>query len=180
MLEATEAGLDAGVLEHVAGPLDFRGPGLHDLGAVPDNVAGGLDLRGRDEAAPQQPALQQAHQPLSVGKIGFAARNVLDVPGVAHQHLREFPVLGQRVADGHAVDPGGLHRHMGDSQRGKPPGRLAENTVERLEGALARRPAVRAVAGQPDRHRDHVLASTGRGAPLVQNLHASLPACLRG
>ena len=97
------------------------------------------------------------------------------MPGVAHQHLGELTVLDQRVVDGHAVDPGGLHRHMRDPQRGKPPGRLAEHSVERLEGALDRLPAVRPVTGQPDRYRDHVLADIDRGAPLVQDLHACQP-----
>jgi hypothetical protein len=176
MLEATEADLDPGVLEHVAEPLHLRGPRLHDLGAVPDHVAGGLDVRGRDEAAAQQPAFQQVHQPLSIGKIGFTARDVLDMPGVAHQHLGELTVLDQRVVDRHAADPGGLHRHVGDPQRGKPPGRLPQHPVERLEGALDRLPAVRPAAGQPDRHRDHVLADINRGAPPVQDLHACQPA----
>jgi hypothetical protein len=49
--------------------LQFRGPGLDDLGAVADDITGGLDLGGRDEAAAQQPALQQVHQPLGVGQI---------------------------------------------------------------------------------------------------------------
>ena len=65
---------------------------------------------------------------------------------------------------------------MGDAERVQPPGRLPEHAVERLEGALVRRPAIRPVVGQPDRHRDHVLADIDRGAPLVQDLHASLPA----
>jgi hypothetical protein len=114
MEEATEAGLDPGVLEHAAQPLQLRGPRLHDLRAVPDDVPGGLDVRGRDEAAGQQPALQQVRQPLGVGQIRLATRDVLDVPGVAHQHLLEAPVLDQRVIHRHAVDPGRLHRHMGD------------------------------------------------------------------
>src|ERR1017187_2121076 len=174
------ASLAADGLEHVAEPLQLRGPRLHDLGPVPDDIPGGLDVRGRDEAAPQQPALQQVHQPLSVRKVCFAARGVLDMPGVAHQHLLELPVLDQRVVDGHAVDPGSLHCHMGDPQRGKPPGRLAENTVKRLESALVHLPASQAVTGQPDRHRDHVLAGVNRGAPLIQDLHACQPPSSQG
>jgi hypothetical protein len=175
MLEATEAGLDPGVLEHVAGPLHLRRPGLHDLGAVPQDIPGGLDVRGRDETAAQQPALQQVHQPLSIGKIRFAARDVLDMPGVAHQHLLEVPVLDQRAVNRHAVDPGGLHRHVRDPQRDQPPRRLAQHPVKRLERPLDHLPAIRPVTGQPDRHRDHVLADIDRRAPLIQDLHACQP-----
>jgi len=173
MEDATEAGLDPGVLEHVAEPLNLRGPRLHDLGAVPEHIPGGLDLRGRDETAPQQPALQQVRQPLGVSQIGFAARHVLDMPGVAHQHLREAAVLDQRMIDRHGIDPGRLHRHMGNPQRRQPPGRLGQHPIERLEGPLDRLPPVRPVPGQPDRHRDHVLAHINRGAPLVQDPHAA-------
>jgi hypothetical protein len=176
MEDATESILIP-VLQHVAEPLQLQRPGLDDLGAVAQDVPGGLDLGGRDETAFEQPALQQVHQPLSIRKIGFAARHVLDMPGVAHQHLGEVSMLDQRVIDRHAADSGGLDRHVGHAQRGQPPGGLPEHPVERLEGALDRLPAVRPIAGQPGRHRDHILANIDRGAPLVQDLHAvSLPA----
>ena len=116
MEEATESDLDPGVLQHVAQPLHLRGPRLHDPGPVPDHVPGGLDVRRRDETAGQQPALQQVHQPLRVREICLAARDVLDMPGVADQHLGEVTVLDQRMIDRHGIDPGGLHRHMGDPQ----------------------------------------------------------------
>ena len=138
------------------------------------NVPGRLDLGRGDEAAGQQPAFQQVHQPLGVGEIRFAARHVLDMPGVAHQHLLEVPVLDQGVVDRHRVDPRGLHRHVRDTQPGQPAGRLGEHPVKRLERALDRAPAVRPVPGHPDRHRDHVLAHIDRGAPLIQHLHACL------
>jgi hypothetical protein len=67
MDEATEAGLDPGVLQHVAEPGDLRHPLPGDLGPVPDQVADRLDLGRGDEAAGQQPALQQLRQPLGVG-----------------------------------------------------------------------------------------------------------------
>jgi hypothetical protein len=175
MEQATEAGLDPGVLEHVAQPGDLADPLLGDLGAVAEHVPGRLDLRRRDETARQQSALQQVHQPLGVGEIRLAARHVPDMPGVAHQHLLKAPVLDQRVVDRHAVDPRGLHRHVRDTQPGQPPGRLAQHPVKRLEGPLDRGPAVRTVAGPPDRHRDHVLAHVDRGAPLIQHLHVCLP-----
>jgi hypothetical protein len=120
------------------------------------------------------------HQPAGVGEIGFAARDVLDMPGVAHQHLSEIPVLDQRMAGRHAVDAGGLHRHVGDAQPGQPPGGLGQHPVERLERPLDDLPAIRPVTGQPDRDRDHVLAHVNRGAPLIQHLHALPALCRRG
>jgi hypothetical protein len=118
------------------------------------------------------------HQPVSIGKICFPARHVLDMPGVAHQHLLELAVLDQRMVNRHAVDPGRLHRHMRDPLRPQPPGRLPQHPVERLESALDGLAAIRPAAGQPDRHRDHVLADIHRRAPLVQNLHACLPSTI--
>jgi hypothetical protein len=174
MEQATEAGLDPGVLQHVAQPGDLADPLLRHLGAVAEHVPGRLDLRRGDEAAGQQPALQQVHQPLGVGEIRLAARHVLDMPGVADQHLLEVPVLEQGVAGRHGIDPGCRHRHVRDPQRAHPPGRLGQHPVKRLERPLDGDPAVRPVTGQPDRHRDHVLAHVDRGAPLIQHLHACL------
>jgi hypothetical protein len=172
--QATEAGLDPGILQHVAQPGDLADPLLGHFGAVADHIPGRLDLGRRDEAAGQQPALQQVHQPLGVAEIGLAARHVLDMPGIAHQHLGEVPVLDQGVVDRHGIDPGGLHRHMGDPQRDQPPGRLTQHPVKRLERPLDDLPAVRPVTGQPDRHRDHVLADIHRRAPLIDHPHACL------
>ena len=104
MEQATEAGLDPGVLEHVAEPGDLADALLSHFRAVADHIPGRLDLRRGDEAAGQQAALQQVHQPLGVGEIRFAARHVLDMPGVAHQHLLEVPVLDQRVINRHGID----------------------------------------------------------------------------
>src|SRR6266704_5179076 len=69
--DATEAGLDPGILQGAAEPGDLADPLPDDLGAVADHVPGGLDLGRRDEAARQQPALQQVRQPLRVGVIRF-------------------------------------------------------------------------------------------------------------
>jgi hypothetical protein len=166
--------LDPGILQHVAQPGDLADPLLGHLGAIAEHIPGGLDVRRGDEAAGQQPALQQVHQPVRVGVVRFAARHVLDVPGVADQHLGEVSVLEQGVVDRHGIDPGRLHRHVGDAQRGQPPGRLREHPVKRLERPLDGLPSVRPVTGQPDRDRDHVLAHVDRGAPLIQHLHACL------
>jgi hypothetical protein len=39
-------------LEHVAEPLQLRGPGLCDLGAVPDDIVGGLDVQNLHACQP--------------------------------------------------------------------------------------------------------------------------------
>jgi hypothetical protein len=166
--------LDPGVLQHVAQPGDLADPLPGHLGPVPDHVPGRLDLGRGDEAAGQQPALQQVRQPLRIGEIRLAARHVLHVPGVAHQHLLKIPVLQQGVIDRHRIDPGRLHRHVRHAQPGQPAGRLRQHPVERLVHPLDRGPAIRAVTGQPDRHRNHVLAHVDRGAPLIHHLHACL------
>ena len=113
--------LDPGVLQHIAQPLQLTGARLGELGAIPDHIAGGFDLRGRDERTPQQSALQQMHQPFGIGQVRFAAGHIAHVAGVAHQDLLEPAVLNQRVIHRHRVDPGGFHRHMGDLLGGQPP-----------------------------------------------------------
>ena len=143
-----------------------------DPGAVADHVPGGLDLGRRDEAAGQQPALQQVRQPLRIGVIRFAARHVLHVRGVADQDLLKVPVLDQRVIDRHAVDPGRLHRHVRDPERDQPPGGLAHHPVKRSERPLDGDPALWPVTGHPHRDRDLVLADVDRRAALVHDMHA--------
>ena len=163
--------LDARVLQHVPEAGDLADPLLRDLRPVADHVPGRLDLRGRDEAASQQPALQQLRQPLRVRHVRLAARHVLHVPGIAHQDLLEGPVLQQRMVDGHRVDPGRLHRHVRDSLGHEPPRGLAQHAVKRLVHAPDGDPPARAVPGLADRDRDHVLAHVNRRAPLVDDLH---------
>jgi hypothetical protein len=41
-----------------------------------------LAISGENEAAPQQPALQELGQPAGVGHVGLAAGQVLDVVGI--------------------------------------------------------------------------------------------------
>src|SRR5437773_11192873 len=74
--QATEAGLDPGVLEHAAGPGDLADPLLSHFRAVADHIPGRLDLRRGVEAAGQQAALRQVHQPPGAGGIRRAARHV--------------------------------------------------------------------------------------------------------
>ena len=163
--------LDPGVLQHVAQPLQLAGARLGQLGAVTDHVPGCLDVGGRNETAAQQPALQQTRQPLGIGEVRLATRHVLDMPGVAHHDLLEIAVLDQRVIHRHRVDPGRFHRHVRHALRGQPPRGVPQHPVERLEGALDRRPPARCVTRRPNRHRDRVLADIDRRAPLIENLH---------
>ena len=172
MDQATEAGLDPGVLQGAAEPGDLADPLLDDLGAVADHVPGGLDLGRGDEAAGQQPALQQVRQPLRIGIVRFAARHVLHVRGVADQDLLKVPVLEQGVIDRHGIDPGRLHRHMRDPERDQPPGGLAHHPVKRLERPLDGDPAIWPVTGHPHRDRDLVLADVDRRAALIHDMHA--------
>ena len=60
---------------------------------------------------------------------------------------------------------------MRDTLTGQPARGSTEHSVERLESALHRRPAVRPVTGQPHSHRDHILTNIDSSAPLVENLH---------
>jgi hypothetical protein len=55
----------------------WKGP-LAVAGQVPQLAEG----RRRDEAAPQQPTLQQLAQPGGIAHVGLAAGQELDVPGV--------------------------------------------------------------------------------------------------
>jgi hypothetical protein len=67
--DATEAGLDPGILQGAAEPGDLADPLPDDPGAVADHIPGGLDLRVRDEAGPQQPVLVQLGDPLAVPQV---------------------------------------------------------------------------------------------------------------
>lgn len=89
------------------------------------------------------------------------------MPGVTHQHLLELAVLDQRVIHRHAVNPGGLHRHMRHPLRHQPPSRLLQHPIERGKRPGDRLPTIGTLPGQPHRHRDHVLAHIDPGAPLM-------------
>jgi hypothetical protein len=61
IFEATRVDLDPRVLQDVAKPLQLTGARLGELGAIPDHITGGFDLRGRDERTPQQSAFEQVN-----------------------------------------------------------------------------------------------------------------------
>ncbi len=166
--------LDPRVLQHVTEPGNLADPLLGNLRPVADQVPHRLDPGRGNEAAPQQPALQQLRQPLRVRQVGLAPRDVLHVPGVADQNLLEI-TLHQRVVDRHRVRPGRLHRHVRDTLRLQPLRHLPQDAAERPVGPPLRLPLVPALAGHPDRDRDLVLADVDPGAPLVNNLHDRLP-----
>lgn len=59
-----------------------------------DHVAGGLEVRRRDEAASQQPALQQVHPPVRVREIFSELRNDL---GIGVHDLIDVGLKGQQL-----------------------------------------------------------------------------------
>jgi hypothetical protein len=65
--EATEAGLDAGVLQHLGQPLALAGALLDQLLGVPGPGPQLGHRPGGDEASPQKPVLVQLGDPLAVG-----------------------------------------------------------------------------------------------------------------
>jgi len=89
--QATEADLDPGVLEHVAEPGDLADPLLRHFRAVADHIPGRLDLRRGDEAAGQQAALQQVHQPLGVGESVLRPGTFLTCPALHTSTFSKSP-----------------------------------------------------------------------------------------
>ena len=67
------------------------------------------DFGGRHEAAAQQSVRVQRGQPLAVGHVGLAARNILHVPAVDHHHRQ--PSGFQHLVEVEPVNAGGLQRH---------------------------------------------------------------------
>ena len=98
-------------------PVDLRGALLGERLAVAGEVAQLADGLGWDEARLEQTPRQEQRQPGGVDGVGLAPRHVLDVAGVDQHHLE---VGLQDVVDGLPIHPGGLHGHVGHSQRAQP------------------------------------------------------------
>jgi hypothetical protein len=91
---------------------------LLDLGfAVAGQLAQGADRLGRHEARPQKTRLGELADPGGVRDVGLSTRDLLDVAGVDEYALEL--VLEDRP-DWLPVDPGRLHRDLGDAVGGEP------------------------------------------------------------
>ena len=88
--------LDAGVLEELLQALDLPGPFPSDRRAGSGQVAELTDRRGWHERSADQTMRAELSQPLRVGDVGLATRQVLDVPRVDEHHL-ERAVLEQVI-----------------------------------------------------------------------------------
>src|SRR5664280_1938908 len=173
MLEATESILMPPSFEDLGQPLQLPGPRLDQLLAVAGQLPGRRDLRGWDEAAPQQTALQQLPQPRTVDDIGLAARDVLHMPGV-DQHDLQGITLAQGVEDRLPVHPGRLHRHVRDALLDQPPNHLLQHGVEGLELSDLLTSLPRALPRHPNSDRDLPLAHIDPRDPCVHDLHNGL------
>jgi hypothetical protein len=172
--EATEAGLDAGVHWHLGQPLPLAGALLGELLAVPGPDAQLGDRAGGDEAGPQQPVLVQLSDPLAVGQVRFAARDVAHVRRVADAHLD--PGLGQRVVDRPPVHPRAFHRRVRDAKLREPGRHRAQRPPERLEPPHGHGAFAGPLTGQPHRHPDDLLVHICTGDPRMDDLHGQPPA----
>ena len=109
--------LHPGVLEDLVQPLGLSGalfdPGLSEPGQVTQLS----DFFRRDEAGPHEAVLHQPADPLGIGPVGLATRNVAHVAGVQQPALRGvFEDPEHRLP----IDPGRLHPHSGHPVRNQP------------------------------------------------------------
>lgn len=112
------------------------GPGAFDqCGAVAQIPAEGDAGIGRAKAAAQEPEDVQIGQPLAIGHVALAAREVLDVTRVDKDDLKAARLEDLEYGD--PVDASRLHGHVshaaGDEPVGKPI-QVAREGAERLDG----------------------------------------------
>jgi hypothetical protein len=170
---ATEAGLDPGVLQHLGQPLPLAGALPGELLAVSGPLPQRRHLSARDEAGPQQPVFMQLGDPLAVGQVRLAARDVAHVCRVARAHLD--PGAGQGVIDRPPAHPGAFHRGAGLARLRQPAGHLLQRPPERHEPPHGHRALTTLLSGQPDRYPDHLLMHIDPGHLKMDDLHRQPP-----
>jgi hypothetical protein len=173
-LEATEAGLQAAVFQHLGQPLQLAGPLLDQLFAVAGPLPQRGDLGDRDERGPQQPELVQLSDPLAIGDVPLAAGHVAHVRRVAHAH--PDPGLHERVIYRPPEHASGLHRRVGDAEPGQPGRHLLQLPPERPEALHHKLPLARRLPGQPHRDPDDLLVHVDPGDARMDDIHR-LPPC---
>ena len=165
--------LDPGVFQYLGQPLPLAGALLDELLAIPRPLPQRCHPRVRDEAGPQQPVLVQFGDPLAVPQVRLAARDVAHVRRVAHAYLD--PGLHQRMADRPPVHTRAFHRGVGHAQLRQPARHLPQRPPERLEPPHGHCALAGPLAGQPDRHPDHLLMHVDPGHPRMYDLHGQPP-----
>ena len=162
--------LDPRVLEHLLQPLDLGRPsvalGLAIAGQFPQLT----DRRRRHEARSDHPVRGHIREPLGIGHIGLATRDLLDVASVAQPH-RE-PRL-KRVVDRLPVHASGLHRHQLHLPLGQPRLQLSEPGRRAREPVLLEHHA--APRAEPAKARHHVVAMDVQTSyPVIDLIHCCL------
>ena len=89
--------LDPRILEDLVEPVGLTGAVLEEGLPVPGEVPELPDRRRRDEAPPQEPALQQLGDQSAVGHVGLPPGDIRDVGGV---HEEEAAGVLEHVVDG--------------------------------------------------------------------------------
>ena len=101
--------LDPGVLQHLVKPVGFPLPLLDQSLAIAREVAQLANRRRGNEAAPQQPVLQQLRDPHAVLHVGLAPRHLFDMRGVHEQAPDGFL---EHVIDRLPVHAPAFQRHV--------------------------------------------------------------------
>ncbi|MGH7733802.1 MAG: DUF6788 family protein [Gemmatimonadales bacterium] len=107
---------------------------------------------GKPNCACAQPG-HHGHGPQYNNRVRLAARHVLDVRRVAHQHPLKPAGFQQRVIHRHRVNARGLHRNMRHTLGYQPARHVPQHPVKRPELADPGVPPARPGARRPDRHR---------------------------
>ena len=118
MSEISEFELDVSIFQRLLQSLDVAAFLADKLFAGAQQAPQHLRFGIWHEAAPDQAMGQEIGQPGRVVDVGFAARHVLDVPGV-RQHQLKISVT-EDMPDWLPVDARGFHGHMGALFRGQP------------------------------------------------------------
>jgi hypothetical protein len=124
--------LDTRLLQHPLRPPGLVGPLLDQLLPVADEGAQPDDVGRSHEAVAQEPVLDELSQPAGVAHAGPAAGQRPDVVDVDQQDVDALQSF-ERVPDRSPVDPGRLHRHLGDPLGGEPVAELAQRGARGAE-----------------------------------------------
>src|SRR5262245_9394538 len=144
------AQLDVGGLKDFLNPVVDGISLLHQLGLLAGQIPKLALLALRDKTRPQQPTLQQLGYPLRIFHVGLSPRNLLDVVGIDHPHLK---MALEQVEHRLPVHPRRRHRHLRSRLLGEPLPQL--QTLRRHRAQLAQRALHRAIPRIENAHARH-------------------------